>query len=83
MPPSYPCESLEAKEGEPSAWWYNWATLFLGDVNTETWSSRLGSLETETVKYDHELGPENDCADEGQQQLKTTDRSSRQRGRPT
>jgi hypothetical protein len=27
---------------EPGAWGYNWATLTLGDVNTETWSSRLG-----------------------------------------
>jgi hypothetical protein len=29
------------------------------------------------------LGPENDCAGEDQQQLKTTDPSSRQRERPT
>jgi hypothetical protein len=29
------------------------------------------------------LGPENDCSVEGQQQLQTTDPSSRQRGRPT
>jgi hypothetical protein len=29
------------------------------------------------------LGPENDYASEGQQQLKTTDPSSRQRERPT
>jgi hypothetical protein len=28
------------------------------------------------------LGPESDCAGEGQQQLQTTDPSSRQRGRP-
>jgi hypothetical protein len=28
------------------------------------------------------LGPENDCAGEGQQQLQTTDPSSRQRDRP-
>jgi hypothetical protein len=27
---------------ERSAWWYNWASLFLSDVNTGTWSSRLG-----------------------------------------
>jgi hypothetical protein len=26
----------------PSAWGYRWATLSPGDVNTETWSSRLG-----------------------------------------
>jgi hypothetical protein len=29
------------------------------------------------------LGPDSDCADEGQQQLQTTDPSSRQRERPT
>jgi hypothetical protein len=29
------------------------------------------------------LGPDNDCAGEGQQQLQTTDPSSRQRERPT
>jgi hypothetical protein len=29
------------------------------------------------------LGPENDCAGEGQQQLLKTDPSSRHRGRPT
>jgi hypothetical protein len=28
---------------------YNWATLFLGDINMGTWPSRLGSLESETV----------------------------------
>jgi hypothetical protein len=28
------------------------------------------------------LGPENDCAGEGQQELLTTDPASRQRGRP-
>jgi hypothetical protein len=26
---------------ELSAWGYNWDTLLLGDINTETWSSRL------------------------------------------
>jgi hypothetical protein len=26
---------------EPGTWGYNWATLSLGDMNTETWSSRL------------------------------------------
>jgi hypothetical protein len=40
---------------EPSAWRYNWATIFLGDINTggpdvPGW----GSLESETVKYGHE-----------------------------
>jgi hypothetical protein len=26
----------------PGAWGYNWDTLSLEDINTETWSSRLG-----------------------------------------
>jgi hypothetical protein len=44
---------------------YNRAILFLGDINIGTWPSRLGSLESERVKCDHE----NDCAGEDQQQL--------------
>jgi hypothetical protein len=27
---------------EPSAWGYNWDTLFLGDKNTRTWPYSLG-----------------------------------------
>jgi hypothetical protein len=27
---------------EPSAWGYNWVTLFLGAINIGTWCSRLG-----------------------------------------
>jgi hypothetical protein len=34
-PPPQSCE-------EPGAWGYNWATLSLRDINTETWPSRLG-----------------------------------------
>jgi hypothetical protein len=30
---------------------YNWATLFLGDINKGTWPSRLGRVPDETVKY--------------------------------
>jgi hypothetical protein len=29
------------RKGRPSAWKYNLATLFLGDINTGTWPSRL------------------------------------------
>jgi hypothetical protein len=41
------CENLRMRvvghdEKEPSAWGYNWATLFLRDINTGTWPSRLG-----------------------------------------
>jgi hypothetical protein len=40
---------------EPSAWEYNWDTLFLGDMNKGTWPSRLGRLSDETVKYGYGL----------------------------
>jgi hypothetical protein len=39
---------------EPSAGGYNWATLFLGDINTGTWAPGWGSLKSETVKCGHE-----------------------------
>jgi hypothetical protein len=39
---------------EPSAWGYNWATLFLGNINTRIWSVRLGSLKSETINYGHD-----------------------------
>jgi hypothetical protein len=48
-----PCRSVISSNGsegvtravrvsEPSAWGYNWATLFLGDINTGIWPSREG-----------------------------------------
>jgi hypothetical protein len=33
---------VEGDEMGTRCWGYNWATLLLGDINTETWSSRLG-----------------------------------------
>jgi hypothetical protein len=33
---------------------YGWDTLFLRDINTETWPSWLGCLESESVKCGHE-----------------------------
>jgi hypothetical protein len=60
--------------------------------NTSTIALRVvggdenGSLESEIVNMvasATELGPENDCAGEGQQELQTTNPSSRQRERPT
>jgi hypothetical protein len=33
--------TLEATKLTPSAWGYNWASLFLGDINAGTWPSRL------------------------------------------
>jgi hypothetical protein len=42
--------SYKAKEREPSAWGYNWATLSLGEMNTGTWPSKLGvGLETDEL----------------------------------
>jgi hypothetical protein len=45
---------VRGDERKPGAWGYNWATLFLRDINMGTWPSRLVSLESETVKYGHE-----------------------------
>jgi hypothetical protein len=33
---------VEGDEKERGAWGYDWATLSLGDIYTETWCSRLG-----------------------------------------
>jgi hypothetical protein len=47
-------------------------TLFLGDVNTGTWPSRLGESRIRDSKCGHEsrgTRKENDCAGEDQQQL--------------
>jgi hypothetical protein len=68
-----------------SARGYNWATLFLGDINTGTWPSRLGESQMRQVKCGLEFcgtltkewllwqGPEAIIQ-------KITDPSSRQRG---
>jgi hypothetical protein len=37
----YLCELQEATKRECNAWWYNWPTLFLGNINTGTYPSRL------------------------------------------
>jgi hypothetical protein len=39
---------------EPSAWGYNWATLFLGDINTRSGPLGWGNLESETVEHGYE-----------------------------
>jgi hypothetical protein len=39
---------------EPSAFGYNRATLFLGDINTGLGPPDWGSLESEIVKYGYE-----------------------------
>jgi hypothetical protein len=36
------CDLYEVTKREPSARGYNWATLFLGDINMGTWPSKLG-----------------------------------------
>jgi hypothetical protein len=43
---------------------YNWATLFLGGINTGTWSSRVGESQMRhwnKVTGSERLGPLNDC----------------------
>jgi hypothetical protein len=62
-------------------------TLCLGvKINTGTWPSRLGEPKKQrrqnTLTSPAGRGPERRCAGEAQQQLKTTDPTSRQRGRP-
>jgi hypothetical protein len=39
-----PASRKRRQKREPSARGYSWATLFLGDINTGTWPSRLGSF---------------------------------------
>jgi hypothetical protein len=65
---------------------YNWATLFLGEINTGTWPSKLG--DSQKQRQNMLMGPvgfrsEKGCADDAQQKLKTTDPTSRLRGCPT
>jgi hypothetical protein len=60
---------------QPNVQRYKWTTLFLeggGGRNTGTWPHE--SLGLRSVKG---------CADDARQKLKTTDPTSRQRGRPT
>jgi hypothetical protein len=33
---------------------YNWATLYLGEINVGTWVSRLGVSKIEAIKYAHD-----------------------------
>jgi hypothetical protein len=34
--------TIDVTRVKPNAWGYNWVTLFLGEINTGTWPSRLG-----------------------------------------
>jgi hypothetical protein len=64
---------------EPSARGFNWATLFLGDINMGTWHLQVGGVSNETVKYGLSsagLGPQSDCSGKVQKQLY-------ERGHPT
>jgi hypothetical protein len=49
----YKISSISVKD-KPNARRYNWAILFLREINTGTWPYRLGSLKFETLKYGHE-----------------------------
>jgi hypothetical protein len=61
------------KFSKPSAWGYNWVTLFLREINTGTWPSRL--LESQILDSKNMvmspagLGPKKDCAGKAQQQF--------------
>jgi hypothetical protein len=46
-----PCVLLETKKWEPSTRGYNGATLFLGDINTGAWSSRLGESRMKDLRF--------------------------------
>jgi hypothetical protein len=53
------CSSVSRKrrrKGNPLLWGgrYTWATLFLGDINTQTCAPGWGNLKSETVKCGHE-----------------------------
>jgi hypothetical protein len=76
------------RKRKPSARMYNWTTLFLEDINTGTWLSKLRGVSNETVKYglsSEGLGPQIDCSGKAQKQLYeyNTSPSSRQRRHPT
>jgi hypothetical protein len=62
----------EVTKREPSARGYTWATLFLGDINTGTWPSRLGEsqMRQENMTVSSEgLRPKSDCSGKAQKQL--------------
>jgi hypothetical protein len=44
IPARSPASHKRRRKGNPVPRGYNWATLFLGDIHTGTWPSRLGSL---------------------------------------
>jgi hypothetical protein len=48
-----------------SARGYNWITLFLGDINTGTWPSRLGESQMSSAG----LRPKSHCSGKAQKQL--------------
>jgi hypothetical protein len=73
MPRSYNWEDLlDSSFGKPNAWGYSRVTLFLGEINTGTWPSRMGNLNFGTAKYGHKsrgTWARENCTDNAQQQL--------------
>jgi hypothetical protein len=63
---------MQQVRSPPSARGYNWATLFLGDINTRTWPSRLGESQMRqqnmAVSFAG-LRPKSDCSGKAQKQL--------------
>jgi hypothetical protein len=79
-------ETVQICTPKPSARGYNWVALFLGDINTGTWSSRLGESHKRQLNIavsSAGLRPKSDCSGMAQKQLYKyiTGPSSRQRGR--
>jgi hypothetical protein len=62
---------------------YNWAISFVRNIHSRTGIFRLGSLDSENIKYRYKFRKtwthKNDCAGEDQQQLQTIDPCSNQR----
>jgi hypothetical protein len=62
-------ESLGTRpQTKPSAWGCNWAALLLGDLTFQI-EGVSNLIQLNMVMNPAELGPENDCAGEAQQQL--------------
>jgi hypothetical protein len=61
------------QKGNPVPGGYNWATLFLGDINTGTWPSRLGGgsqmRQQNMAVSSAGLRPKSDCSGKAQKQF--------------
>jgi hypothetical protein len=58
--PPVTSDSDSGSKSDRSAWGYNRATLFLGDINTGTWPSRLGEYPIWDSKIQSWVSPDSD-----------------------